>query len=484
MSAPLAAGTIVAGRYEIQGALGHGGMGIVYEAHDRMLDEPVALKVIRDELADAPGVEQRFLSEIKLARRVSHGNVCRIHEYGVDGGLRYISMERVRGTDLKRVLKERGALPVDEVLTIALQAALGLEAIHKGGIVHRDLKPSNIMLDASGDVRLMDFGIAKGVAGGAQGDTTGTGYIVGTPEYMSPEQARGRTLDARSDVYSLGIVLFEMLTGHLPFEDDTPVGTILRQIDETPPLGEKTPPGIPAGWGPVLRRALAKKPDDRFGSARELADALRAAQAGPASAPRRTGRLAAPPVRATWIAAGTSAIVALWMFWPHAASAPAPEASIAPPVVPPARATIPAAATTAGAPPSMARVKPAAPRPTLAVVAPTTTPSPSATEAAPSVSPSPSPAPTAIATETPAPPPPTPAPDHGELQLDVKPWAEVTIDGKTKGLTPLPKVRLSVGRHVVRLDHPHYQRFQRAITIRPGETSTLTVDFKLDGVPK
>jgi serine/threonine protein kinase len=460
-------------------------MGIVYEAHDRMLDEPVALKVIRDELADAPGVEQRFLSEIKLARRVSHGNVCRIHEYGVDGGLRYISMERVRGTDLKRVLKERGALPVDEVLTIALQAALGLEAIHKVGIVHRDLKPSNIMLDASGDVRLMDFGIAKGVAGAAGGDTTGTGYIVGTPEYMSPEQARGRALDARSDVYSLGIVLFEMLTGHLPFEDDTPVGTILRQIDETPPLGEKTPPGIPAGWGPVLRRALAKKPDDRFGSARELADALRAAHTGPSSAARGTARLAVPPVRATWIAAGTSAIVALWMLWPHAASAPAPEASIAPPVVPPARATIPAVPPTA-APTSSGTVKPAVPRLALAIAVPTLTPPPTAIESPVSVSPSPAPtvSDTPTPPSTPTPPPPTPLPDTGELQLDVKPWAQVMIDGKPHGQTPLPKIRLGVGPHVVVLVNPGYKVFQRKVTIRPGETFTLTVDFKLDGVLK
>src|SRR5512134_1872219 len=184
-------GSVVAGRYEILAPLGKGGMGMVYKARDHKLEETVAIKVLRPEIAADPEMERRFRSEIRLARRVRHRNVCGIHEYGEDGALRYIAMEYVEGTDLRKILTERGALPLDQAFEVCIRVAEGLQAIHDAGIIHRDLKTANLMVDAQGIVRLMDFGIAKQAGGEATLGATATGLIIGTPEYMSPEQARG-----------------------------------------------------------------------------------------------------------------------------------------------------------------------------------------------------------------------------------------------------------------------------------------------------
>ncbi len=277
-AAAIRRGSLIANRYEVLSSLGRGGMGQVYKAHDRVLDEVVAVKVLRADLAESPDVQKRFRTEIKLARKVHHENVCGIHEYGEDGDLRFIVMEFIEGTDLKHALRERGPLPKDEVCDIAIQIAEGLAAIHAAGIVHRDLKTPNIMIDLQGRVRLMDFGIAKRFAGGDTGSLTATGMIVGTPDYMSPEQARSRESDARSDIYSLGIVTFELVTGDLPFRAETPAATLLKQITEPPPLDGPRARRLPPELVPVLRRALEKDPDRRYGSAREMAQALRLAR--------------------------------------------------------------------------------------------------------------------------------------------------------------------------------------------------------------
>jgi serine/threonine protein kinase len=270
-------GSVIASRYEVLKALGKGGMGMVYLAHDRELDETVALKVLRSELAQSPDLAQRFRSEIKLARRVAHKNVCKIFEYGQDGSRQYISMAYVDGVDLKRLLRDRGPFPPEEAFDIAIRVAEALEAIHDEGIVHRDLKTPNIMKDTKGVVRVMDFGIAKAQDAGSAADLTGTGNIIGSPEYMSPEQWSGKRADARSDIYALGIVVYELFTGRPPFQGDNVLALMGMHLHE-PPL-EGAPVGLLGEpLRPVLERALAKEPAARFASAGEMAAALRAAK--------------------------------------------------------------------------------------------------------------------------------------------------------------------------------------------------------------
>jgi putative nucleotidyltransferase with HDIG domain len=273
----LGKGSIVASRYEILSALGSGGMGTVYKAHDRVLDEAVALKVLRPEIALDPDMARRFQLEIKLARKVTHKNVCRLHEYGEDGGTRYLSMEFVAGTNLRQVVQAQGGLLAEGALTVALEIAAGLQAIHDVGVVHRDLKTLNIMLDSRGVVRLLDFGIAKEWTGRER--NTSTGIVVGTPEYMSPEQARGERVDFRSDIYALGILVYELFTGQVPFSAPTAMATLYKQVHEEPALAGEAALQIPAPLVPVLRRALAKDPAARYASVREFADALRRVEA-------------------------------------------------------------------------------------------------------------------------------------------------------------------------------------------------------------
>lgn len=267
-------GEVIGSRYEIRSRLGRGGMGAVYRAYDRVLEEDVALKVLREDATDGSAA-RRFRTEIKLARRVIHRNVCRIFEYGEEKGRRFISMELVEGTDLKHAIAQQRGFAPDRAFSVALQVADGLAAIHQVGIIHRDLKTSNIMLDASGTVRLMDFGIAKHVNQDAAA-ATATGDILGTPAYMSPEQARAESLDFRSDVYALGIVTYELFTGRVPFQADSPIALILKQIHEAPAFEGPRAAAIPRAVVPVLAKALAKAREDRFQSVREMALALSA----------------------------------------------------------------------------------------------------------------------------------------------------------------------------------------------------------------
>jgi serine/threonine protein kinase len=334
----LVKGSLLAGgRYEILSPLGRGGMGMVYRAHDRMLEETVALKVLRPDIAQSPDVARRFRSEIKLARKVTHANVCRIHDYGEDGSLGYIAMEIVEGMDLKQLRTRQGPLSTAQAYEAVIQMAEGLQAIHDSGVVHRDLKTSNVMLDAHGKIKLMDFGIAKEMGGATLG-ATAMGHVVGTPEYMSPEQARGQKLDFRSDLYSMGIVIYEIFTGHVPFRGDTPIATIYLNLEQPPPLEGPEAAGIPPALVPVLAKALAKDPGERHSSARELAAALRTARSeslpatSPASVPL-PAPLPAPPMDAT----GTTDLRA---------------GNLRPPPPPPS-ATPPPPPTIAGVPPTV-----------------------------------------------------------------------------------------------------------------------------------
>jgi serine/threonine protein kinase/HEAT repeat protein/Tfp pilus assembly protein PilZ len=280
-------GEVLNRRYEILELLGQGGMGAVYKAQDRILDEIVAVKVLRFDLSRTPQWGRRFQFEIKLARKVTHRNVCRLHEYGEDKGRTYVSMEFVDGVDLRRRIGEKGSLGWDEAFEVAVQISKGLQAIHDVGIVHRDLKTSNVMLDSRGVVRLIDFGAAKRWMADGQTEGTVAGEIIGTPEYMSPEQARGGSVDFRSDIYALGVVVFELFTGRVPFRGESPVLTILKHLREAPPLSGPNAARLPRPLVPILRKALAKSPDERYATARGMSEALRLARGGPDLEPRR-----------------------------------------------------------------------------------------------------------------------------------------------------------------------------------------------------
>jgi serine/threonine protein kinase len=321
----LTEGSVLASRYEILSPLGRGGMGMVYKAHDVELDELVAIKVLRSDAAASPGMAKRFRSEIKLARRVSHPNVCRIHELGKQGPLSYIVMEYVDGVDFRRILRERGRLPAEEAYSVVVQLADALQAIHTEGIIHRDLKTPNVMRNTRGVVKLMDFGIAKSFEAGTTG-ATATGDVVGTPEYMSPEQAQGGKLDARSDIYALGIVTFELFTAVVPFRSDTPLATLLKHIHDPPPLAET--PELPRALLPALSKALAKAPQDRFQSAREFGDAVRLAA-------RQTSQELTLTSPITPMRTGAAALV-----MPETASLPTPVPTSVPTVVPPPTAAL------------------------------------------------------------------------------------------------------------------------------------------------
>ncbi|HKF24723.1 MAG TPA: serine/threonine-protein kinase, partial [Candidatus Acidoferrum sp.] len=267
----IAPGSVVGGRFEILQLLGEGGMGAVYKAHDRELERDVALKLIRPELARNPEILQRFKHELILARQVTHRNVIRIFDLGQAEGHKYITMEYLDGRDLRSVLREKGKLPPEEAAKIILQICRALEAAHAEGVIHRDLKPQNIMLDANGRAYVMDFGIARSAY---LPGMTQTGALVGTPEYMSPEQAKGEKLDERSDLFSLGVILYELLVGTSPYHSDTPLATLWRRIQEkAKPLAE-IDPTIPKPLCDIVAKALEIEPRERFSNATEFAQHL------------------------------------------------------------------------------------------------------------------------------------------------------------------------------------------------------------------
>jgi len=268
-------GAVFAGRYEVKEILGAGGMGVVYRAFDRELQEPVAIKTLKPEaMAGGSAGLERFKQEIRLARRIAHRNVVRTYDLGEQNGMYYLTMEYVDGTSLKQLIVGRGKLPLSVTLTVGKQLCRALEVAHAEGIIHRDIKPQNIVVEPSGFLKVMDFGIAR-LANPAQGKgLTEAGTSIGTPDYMSPEQLAGGELDARSDLYSAGVVLFECVTGRVPFEAETTWALVAKHLEETPPDPRALNGDVPDTLAAVILKAMAKKPQDRYASASEMHDAL------------------------------------------------------------------------------------------------------------------------------------------------------------------------------------------------------------------
>jgi serine/threonine-protein kinase len=264
---------ILGGRYEILGLLGMGGMGAVYRAKDRELGEVVALKALRPDLTNGAEAHARFRSEVRLARRVTHRNVARTYDLGEADGHRFLTMELVEGRSLRELLEQRGALAIDRALGIALSICAGVAAAHEAAIIHRDLKPDNVVIGNDDRVVVMDFGIARTLDESADGAR----LIIGTPAYMAPEQAQGRDLDGRADQFAIGAILYEMLTGELPFPGDSLL-SLAQRLQGPPPDPLLLRPEMGRELSHIVRKSMACDRDERFATVSALADALASAE--------------------------------------------------------------------------------------------------------------------------------------------------------------------------------------------------------------
>jgi hypothetical protein len=292
-------GRLIGGRYRLIAPVGEGGMATIWRAVDEQLDREVAVKLLREQFGSDAGFAARFRQEARAAGSLSHPNIVPVYDYGTDtDGSQFIVMQLVEGDNLATVLRERSVLETDDAVRVALGVASALEAAHRRGLVHRDVKPGNILITDDGDVKVTDFGIARAVA---EASMTVTGTTLGSVHYFSPEQARGDEVTGASDVYALGIVLYEMLTGRRPFEGDSAAGVALKRLNEDPPPPSTYRP-VPSGLSAIVMRALQREPRDRFPDAGSFAEALRVWQKDPAAGASAAGVAAAagspPPAAA------------------------------------------------------------------------------------------------------------------------------------------------------------------------------------------
>src|SRR6478735_1778586 len=257
-------------RYELRRRIGRGGMAEVYLARDRELDRPVAVKILFAEFATDESFVARFRREAQSAANLNHPNIVGVYDWGKERGTYYIVMEYVDGRSLSEVLRAEGPLHPHRAAEVAADVAGALGFAHRNGVVHRDVKPGNVIITTTGQVKVADFGIARAIRDGAQENLTQTGSVMGTATYFSPEQAQGKAVDPRSDLYSLGVVLYEMVCGAPPFQGDSPVAIAYKHVQEAPPSLKSRKPDVPDGYDAITRKLLAKNPVNRYASAEDL----------------------------------------------------------------------------------------------------------------------------------------------------------------------------------------------------------------------
>ncbi|HVV58254.1 MAG TPA: protein kinase [Gaiellaceae bacterium] len=267
-------GDVLADRYELEELVGTGGMSSVYKAHDRLLDRTVALKVLHQQYSSDDDYVERFRREARSVATLTHPNIVTVIDRGEHGDRQFIVFEYVDGDNLKRMIERRGPAPVETALEIGIQMARALAFAHQNGLVHRDVKPQNVLLNGDGQAKVTDFGIARSLD--VQHGMTQTGTVLGTSDYIAPEQAQGQRVDEQTDVYSLGVVLYELLTSHVPFPGENFVAVAMRHINEEPPSIRDERPDVPVRVDAAIRRAMAKRPEDRFASMGELVVELEA----------------------------------------------------------------------------------------------------------------------------------------------------------------------------------------------------------------
>ncbi len=294
--------TVFGGRYELHRRLARGGMAEVFLARDQLLDRPVAVKVLFPEFATDPSFVERFRREAQAAANLNHPNIVGVYDWGREGSTYYIVMEYVQGRSLSEIIKSDGPLPPARVAEIADEVAAALGFAHKNDFVHRDMKSGNILISPSGQAKVADFGIATAMSAGADANLTRTGSVMGTATYFSPEQAQGKPVDGRSDLYSLGVVMYEMLTGSTPFRGDSPVAIAYKHVQEAPDPIASRRPGVPEALAAITMKLLAKNPDLRYPTAADLQADLRRFAAG--------GHTLAPPIGSAPAAAAGAAYAA------------------------------------------------------------------------------------------------------------------------------------------------------------------------------
>src|SRR4051794_27478659 len=265
-------GEVLSDRYELEELVGTGGMSSVFRAHDRLLDRKVALKILHEQYTQDDDYVERFRREARAVAALSHPNIVTVIDRGEHEGRQFIVFEYVAGENLKRLIERRGPAPVTTALELGMQIARGLSFAHQQGLVHRDVKPQNVLLNGDGQAKVTDFGIARSLD--VQHGMTQTGTVLGTSDYIAPEQAQGQRVDEHTDVYSLGVVLYELLTSEVPFPGENFVAVAMRHINEPPPPIRDKRPDVPPRVEAAIQRAMAKEPSDRFRTMADLCDEL------------------------------------------------------------------------------------------------------------------------------------------------------------------------------------------------------------------